>query len=310
MAIKEKLKLWIKAVRAPFFTATIIPILLGTAIAWSETNVMHWGLFILTLLGGVLIHAGVNLINDYYDHRSRNDWVNETPTPFSGGSRVIQNQSIKPAHILYTALICFGLGAIIGLLLNFMLDGTTLIVIGVIGILLGFFYTATPVKIGYRGYGLGELSVGLGFGPLMVLGSYYVQSAELSWYVFWASIPVMILIALVVYINEFPDYKADKSVNKRTLPVMLGKKKAAYLFYGLLVFTYVYTVFFIAIGIIPLFVLLILGTVPLADKIIKVTMVNKDKIYELLPANATTILLHLLFGACMIIGYIINGFAS
>jgi len=302
----NRLKIWAKAIRAPFYTATIIPIVLGAVIAWSETGIFHWGYFILALLGGILIHTGVNLANDYFDHTSRNDWNNKTPTPFSGGSRFIQNNVLKPYQYLIASLMCFASGSLIGLYLNHILAGNIILYLGIIGVFLGFFYTATPIRIGYRGFGLGELAVGLGFGPIMVIGSYYVQTQHLSLIPLLASIPVMLLIALVVYINEFPDYEADKSVNKITIPVMLGKEKASYIFYGLLLTTYFYTIIFIILGIFPLFALLTLLTLPLAIKAIKVTEANKDKVYELLPANASTIITHFTFGACLIIAYIIN----
>jgi len=303
----NRLKIWLKAIRAPFLTATIIPIVLGAVIAWAQYNTFHWGYFALALVGGIFIHIGVNLSNDYFDHLSRDDWNNQTPTPFSGGSRVIQQGVIKPYQILLAALISFALGSLIGLYLNYVLAGNVILYIGITGVFLGFFYTGRPIQIGYRGLGLGELATGLGFGPLMVVGSYYVQTQHLTHIPFLASVPVALLIALVLYINEFPDYEADKSVNKKTLPVILGKERAAYLFYGLLLSTYLYTVILVILGLLPVFGLITLLTFPLAVKIIRVTMAHKDKAYELIPANASTIMVHLSFGACLIIAYVLDG---
>ena len=303
----NRLKIWLKAIRAPFLTATIIPIVLGAVIGWDEINTFHWSYFMLTLVGGIFIHIGVNLSNDYFDHISRNDWNNQTPTPFSGGSRVIQKGAIKPYQILLAALISFALGSLIGLYLNYMLPSNVILYIGIIGVFLGFFYTGLPIQIGYRGLGLGELATGLGFGPLMVVGSYYVQTGHLSVIPFLSSIPVAILITLVLYINEFPDYEADKSVNKKTLPVVLGREKAAYLLYGLLLITYLYTIILLILGIFPIFGLITLLTFPLAIKIIRVTMTHKQQAYKLIPANASMVMLHFTFGACLIITYLIAG---
>jgi 1,4-dihydroxy-2-naphthoate octaprenyltransferase len=298
--------IWLKAIRAPFFTATIIPIVLGSVIAWSESGGFHWLYFALALIGGLLIHIGVNLSNDYYDHITRNDWNNKTPTPFSGGSRVIQEGLLKPYQVLIGAMLGFASGSAIGLYFNYVLAGNVIFYLGIAGVFLGFFYTALPIKIGYRGYGLGELATGLGFGPIMVLGAYYVQTQHLTTIPFLVSVPVGILIALVLYINEFPDYEPDKSVNKRTLPVVLGKESASYLYYILLIGVYIYTIVLVVLQVIPVFTLITLFTLPLAIKAIRVISVHKDKVYELIPANAMTIMTHLTFGICLISGYIIN----
>ena len=193
------LMIWLKAIRVPFFTATIIPVLLGSVLAWHDTGLFSWPFFFLILIAALFMHAGTNLSNDFFDHVSKNDVVNKTPTPFSGGSRVIQDKLIPAKQILSAALIFFALGIVLGLYLNFKLPGNTIILLGILGLFLGFFYTASPLKLGYKG--VGEVTVGLGFGPLVVLSSYFVQTRTLSLEAFFISIPVGILIALVLYIN-------------------------------------------------------------------------------------------------------------
>ncbi len=89
-------KLWAKAMRVPFFTATIIPVALGSILAWHDINSFFWFKFWITMLGAILIHAGTNLANDYFDHLSGNDWAPDKPTPFSGGSRLIQKGILSP----------------------------------------------------------------------------------------------------------------------------------------------------------------------------------------------------------------------
>ena len=219
------LKLWLRAIRAPFFTATVIPVALGSVIAWYDADNFIWMRFWLAMFGALLIHTGVNLANDYFDHLAGCDEANPTPTPFSGGSRMIQEKLIAPKKILYVSLASFVFGGAIGLYLNYLCRGNIILVLGLCGVFLGFFYTAKPFRIGYGSFG--ELATGFGFGPLMVLGSYYVQAERLPFKVFLISIPVGLLIALVLFINEFPDYFADKSVGKRTMVVILGKRKAA-----------------------------------------------------------------------------------
>lgn len=298
---KDMVKIWIKATRASFFTAAIIPVLLGTVIAWDHTGQIFWIKFILTLIGVIFIHAGTNLTNDYYDHKSRNDELNLHPTPFNGGSRVIQEGLIPPQRILYSALIFLSLGSMVGLYLNSVSKGNTILILGLVGIFFGFFYTANPLRIGYLG--IGELVVGFGFGPLIVSGAYYIQAQRLSLEPVLASIPISILILLVLYINEFPDYEADRLVNKRTWIVILGKKRAIKIYCLLLLVVYLVIALGIIFRILPLFSMLVFLTLPLSLRAIAISMRNYNRIEELLPANAITIKLHLTVGLLITIGY-------
>lgn len=301
-----KIKLWLKAIRAPFLTATIVPVILGSVIAWTTVSNFNWLFFVLTIIGIALCHTGTNLANDYFDHTSRNDWLNKNPTQFSGGSRVIQENEIPPRQILAASILCFTFGAAVGLYLNHVTGGRIILLLGLIGIFLGFFYTAWPLRIGYRGFGLGEVAVAIGFGPLVVFGAYYVQTQKMDWLPLIASVPVAILIGLVLYINEFPDYDADKAVNKKTLPVMLGKKSACIIYYTLIAVTYLWVIAGIALKVFPYFVFLTFLTLPIAIKAIITLSKNYDDVKKLLPANGATILLHLAFGIILSLGFFLN----
>jgi 1,4-dihydroxy-2-naphthoate octaprenyltransferase len=296
--------IWYRAIRARFFTATFVPILLGAVIAWHGSGEFNWIYFLLALLGGIFIHAGLDLVNDYFDHTSGVDEINSYHNPFSGGSRVIQEGLLSPKQVFWASIICFAIGSGIGLLLDFILPGHTLLIIGITGVFLAYFYSADPIRIGYTS--LGEISCGLGFGPVMVLGSYYVQTGKLAWQPLWASIPVGILIALVLYINEFPDYEADKKSNKKTLVVLFGKKRAIRFYLALLLLNYVLIIVGVAVRIFPLAILISLFTIPFAFRAAKVARQNFDKILELLPANAATIGLHLSLGLLLSGGYILD----
>ena len=296
--------IWLKASRPKFFTATLVPILLGSVIGWHSSGGFGWLYFFLALLGGVFINAGLNLANDYYDHTSGVDELNQHHGPFSGGSRVIQEKLISPAWVLRAGIICFSIGSGIGLYLDSLLPGHTLLIIGLVGVFLAFFYSAAPMRIGYTG--LGEIACGVGFGPVMVMGAYYVQTSKLAWQPLLASLPVGILIALVLYINEFPDCEADKQANKNTLVVMLGKKKAVWFYAIFLLLNYVLIIVGVIGGIFPLPVLISLFTVPFAFRAIKVARKNFNEILELLPANAATIALHLSLGLLLSGGYILD----
>ena len=299
-----QLKAWIKAIRLPFLTATVIPIVLGSIAAWRQIDNFIWGRFWLTVVGGALIHIGTNLANDYFDHLSGCDKMNSVPTPFSGGSRVIQEGLISPRKILSAALASFCLGIIIGLYLNYFSKGNVILILGIVGVFLGFFYTAKPFQIGYGSFG--ELAAGVGFGPLLVLGAYYVQAQTLSLEALLLSIPVGILIALVLFINEFPDCISDRAVGKKTLVVILGKRKSAILYYILLILAYLSILYLILTKILPLVCFIAFFSLPLAIGALKVLKNNFNKIAELLPANALTIKLHSVVGLLLSLGLFLD----
>jgi len=284
------MKKWIVAIRAPFFTASVAPALVGVAVAFYEGYAVHWWHAALTLVGLLAIHGGTNLANDYFDHVTRDDWVNVTPTPFSGGSRVIQEGIISPRAMFIYSLACFAVGIACGLYLWRVTPGNVVLWLGLVGVASGSLYTAVPVTIGYRG--VGELFVGLNFGPLAVLGTHYVQAGHLSPAALMASVPVGLLIAAVLYINEFPDYDADKQVKKKTLVVIFGPERARYGYIILIALTYAAVAAFVALGGLPAWALLGLLTLPLAAKAAGVLMRHYREPYQLIPANALTIVVH------------------
>ncbi len=288
--------------RAPFFQAVIVPSLLGTALAWYRTGKFYWQYFLLATLAVVFINAGTNLTNDYFDHQSRSDDINREATPFSGGSRVIQENLISPGRIYRTSLIFFGLATLIGLYLTFA-RGLLVLVIGILGVLSGYFYTASPIRIGYRGWG--ELVVGLNCGPLVVAGAYYVQAQTLSLEALFISIPVGLLIAAVLYINEFPDHACDKVAGKNTLIVTMGRERARKGFYSLLLGTYLFIILGTILRIVPWTVIVSLLTFPLAWKAMKIVHSNYSSTQELIPAMSSTVTIHLSVGILLSFGYIL-----
>lgn len=299
--IKMKLKNWVMALRAPFLTASIVPVLLGTTIAWFATGTLYWGFFWLTLLAGLLIHMGTNVINDYSDHKSGNDEVNrEFVRPFSGGSRVIQLGLLTPLEVLTGALLFFLLSALIGLYLAWA-RGALILILGAIGLLSGAFYTGGPLNWAKRG--IGELLVGLNFGILMTLGAYYVQTQSFSWLPVIAAIPVSLLIAAVLYINEFPDYTADKQVGKNTLVVRLGRERAVMLYALIMLGVYLSIGIGVAADVLPRTTLLGLITLPLAIRAIQYARKHHSSSFDLVPANALTVTVHLATGLLLTLAF-------
>ena len=302
--MKEFVKKWIKGIRAPFFTASAIPVLVGTALAWNMTGKFSLYKFILVLVGVPLFNAGTNLANDYYDHKTGNDDINTSLTPFSGGSRVIQNGVIPAKHMLIGSFLFFGLGSVIGLYLNAITPGNLVLYLGIFGLLSGFLYTATPVLIGYRG--VGELVVGLNLGTLTIIGSYFVQAHTVSWPVFWMSLPIGFLVAAILYINQFPDYEADKAVDKKHLVVRLGKRRAVYGYYLLIASTYLVIGGSVLFRMVTPFALVSFLTLPLAIGAVRILKSNYDKIAELIPAQAKTVQTHLFTGLLLSLGLVVG----
>jgi len=292
--------------RAPFLTATLVSIVLGTVIAWARNDAFNPAYFLLALIGGAFAHLGTNVANDYYDHKSGNDEINkEFVRPFSGGSRTIQLGLLKPHEVLLGSLLLFGAAASIGLYLT-IVSGPLLPVFVAVGLVSGFFYTAPPFNWVSRG--VGEFLVGANFGALMTLGAYYVQTGTLAVEPVLASVPVSLLIAGVLYINEFPDCAADKAVGKKTLVVRLGRDKAVY-GYALMVFgAYASVLLAVLARVAPSYVLLALVPLPLALESVRHALKFHSKSSSLVPSNAMTIVLHLTTSLLISLGYLMSRF--
>lgn len=300
----ERIALWIRAARAPFFTATVVPVLLGVAIHVQRGGQVAPGLFLLTLLGALLIHAATDLSNDYFDHLSGADDINTEITPFSAGTRVIQEGLLAPRQILAAALLCWGLAIPIGLYLDYVSPGHVILILGVIGIAASFAYTAPPVKLCYRGWG--ELAVGMNFGPLMAIGAYYVQAGALDLGVVLASLPVGVIIATVLYINQFPDYVADHAAGKLNLVARLGRERALPWYFVLLAVTYLLIIVEVALRLLPPLALATLLTVPGTLRAARLARRHFAEPQRLIPAMAFTIKLHSLIGAVLVAAFLLD----
>jgi 1,4-dihydroxy-2-naphthoate octaprenyltransferase len=295
---------WLHASRYEFFTGVIGPALVGGAAAWSGAHVFHLGLWLVTVVGLMLAHASANLANDYFDHLSGNDALNtEFITPFTGGSRVIQQGLATPREVLVAALVSLALAGACGLLLAWLCGWPILILAG-IGGLTGFFYTAPPVKLGYRGWG--ELFIALDFGVLPVLGTYFVQTRSFSLPALWASLPVALLILAILWINQFPDYHADRAVGKRHWVVRLGRRRAAGVYAGMVALAYLLVIAGAALEILPPLTLLVVLTLPLAARALNVALREYDHPPALAPANAATVGVHLLFSLLLAVGLVVD----
>ena len=306
--IVSEIKFWIRMTRAPFFTATIIPILLGIVLAWYLLGSFDLITALLTLLAGIFIHSGTNLINDFYDQRADN--INDNFTPFNGGSRIIQLRLATQEKILFSAVVSFVLGIAIILGLTYVLDLPELLLLLIAGLFLAFFYSARPLQLSH--HGLGEISNFLGYGPILTLSAWLIQTKgsytlyQISVVLYWSFIPGLLLV-LILIINEFQDYESDKNAGKKTIVVRIGKKNGKYLYTIINISTYL----IILIGVLIVDTKTIFGTISLVGIVLfykasKIINESKDTIIDLLPANALTVKNHLLTSLLLMSGFIVT----
>ena len=300
----SKLIVLFRASRPKFLVASAAPILVGSCLGCATVGSFNWLLFVLALLGIMAIHSGANMANDYFDHLSGNDWANKNPTPFSGGSRYIQDGILSPKIILLTALVALAVGLALGVVIIFLTKSLFILVLGLIGLLGGFSYTAPPVKLGYRC--VGEFVIALLFGLFPVYGSYYLQTGMLDTVPLAPALIVGILIFLVIFVNEFPDLKADAAANKRTLVVRLGVPASIWIYRTALVAGFLIAAAMMIYRSMFFAGLLYLVTLPIAVRAVK--FANKDDLVKpgQYRASQATVLLHAVGSLALAVGFIIT----
>ena len=296
-----KIFTWVIIMRLPFLSATIMPILVGAAVAKFMGFSVDWAWLGLTILGGSLLHIGTNTSNDYFDHLSGTDNINYNYSNkgLNGGSRGIQMGLITPVGVRNLTIVVFALSILVGIPL-IQKAGMQVLWLGLIGFLSGLFYTAPPFRFSSR-KGLGELLIGLNFGPLMVAGSTLVQTGQLLPEAFLAGIPLGFLIAAVVYINEFPDHDSDKVTGKNTLIVVFGPEKARIGYVALVSGAFLSIVLLVLNGTFPSLILItLLASYFGITSIQTLYKYYNDRLLE--PANWGTIIMHSATGLLLFVG--------
>jgi len=292
----------LRTTRLPFLSATFVPVLLGIAIA-AHDGAFDWWLALVTVIGAAFAHLGINVANDIFDTLSGADAANPNPTKFSGGSRVVLYDLVSMRQLVALDLALFGVAAAIGLYLVWLTGSGTLLAIGVAGIAIGIAYTAPPLRLVHRG--LGEIAVAIGFGPIMLLGAYVVQTGRLSWEALVASLPVAILIALVLYVNEIPDRVGDAAAGKRTLPVRLSPERVTTAYLVASVAAFAVIAGGVATGLLPPFTLLALAALPLAVRVHQGIRQHYTSPYALMSYLGVNVNLHLAVGVGLLAGYLV-----
>jgi len=282
-----------------------MPVALGAAVAWHSFGVFNPAFFVLSLLGVVCVNAGTNLANDYFDFKSGCDSANsDFRSPFSGGSGLLPRGVLDPRKVHIASIGFFAFASLIGIFLA-LTRGWLIVGLGLIGVLSGYFYTT---QLATRG--IGEFIVGLNCGPLVVLGSYYVQTQTIALEPLVASIALGILILEVLWMNEIPDYYADAKAGKKTLVTRVGRKKAVDVYGTLMICTYVAVMLAVSLSLMPMLTLLSLLTAPLALRAVLVARKNYEDPPRLIAANAGTIMVHLLTGLLLVTAYVVSGIAG
>jgi 1,4-dihydroxy-2-naphthoate octaprenyltransferase len=293
--------LTLRATRLPFLSATVLPVLLGILIA-AVHGYFHPAAAVLTVVGAALAHLAVNVSNDVFDDALGADDANVTPTKFSGGSRVIQYGLVTRRRMAGISAVLFLAAAAVGVLLFAMRGSPALVAIAVAGLVVGLGYTAPPLKLVYRG--LGEIAVALAFGPLLLLGTYVVQTGgALAWEPLVASIPHALLVALILYVNEIPDRRGDARAGKRTLPVRLSKGAVIRIYEGVAIVAFASVVLGVLGGVLPLPALAILFAVPLALRVRADLEPNYENPYGLMAVMARNVAVHTRAGLLLLAAY-------
>ncbi len=308
ISVKTRLFAWLVIMRLPFLTATLMPVLIGAA--WVAANQLvspfPWLLFGLTLVGAALLHIAANTWNDYFDWRSGADRLNNDYfLPYSGGSRSIELGLISERGMLSVGIVALALAAACGVTIMALTGELWLMAFGAVGAFSAYFYTAPPLRLAAR-KGLGELLIGLNFGPLMTAGVVMALTGAVTWTDFLVGAPVGLLTAAILWINQFPDETADRASGKLNLVVVLGKERARWGYLALLGAAFGFVVVGVAAGIFPKGALAILFALPLAY-IAARELWRHYRDRALVKANAATINLQLAAGLLMAVGIFASG---
>lgn len=289
------LNVYARALRLPFLTGSLFPVVVASTLAYWAERTWNFSFFALTALGVASLHLGANLLNDYYDSFG-SDPLNIYFTPFSGGSRVIQNRELSPSAVRAMAYVLLSLGVVCGLALIY-LGRPWVAFLGLVGLLAAYLYSASPMQL--MSAGLGELTIFLAFGPLLTWGAYYVQTGSLKPEGLAVGLPLGFLITAILWINEFPDLEADAAAAKHHLVVRLGLRRARWVYAALMLASFLSLFLLMEAFGLPDLILAALAPLPLALKAIRLAWRISPTDPEFIPAQALTIQTHFFVGLAL-----------
>jgi 1,4-dihydroxy-2-naphthoate polyprenyltransferase len=291
------LSTWLRAIRIRFLLASVIAVSNGLAVAYWKYATIDPLYAALTYIGVVFLHASVDLLNDYWDHKRGIDSATKR-TKFSGGTGVLPENLLTPRAVYLAGIIFLILGALIGAYFV-ALRGITIAVILGFAVVAIYFYSTTIVNAG-----LGELFVAIK-GAMIVLGTLYVQNAVLEPAALYVGAIIGILSATVLFVNSFPDYEADMSKGRRTLVIMLGRKIASAVFPMFIIVAYAMIVAGIFLGFTKVYSLISLASIPLAIKSVLQLRNEPEYIESIVPAMASAVMYSRITGFLLALSFLL-----
>ena len=292
------LSVWLRVIRVRFLLASVIAVSVGLSLNWWQNSSIDPLDAILIFFGVMALHASVDLLNDYWDFKRGIDTKTKR-TKMSGGTGVLPEGLLKPSSVYRAGVVFLIIGSVIG--------GYFVITDGIIvGIILGFailsiyFYSTKIVDSG-----LGEFFVAVK-GSMIVIGTYYIQSGEITLESILGGIVVGVLSSLVLFIASFPDHDADKSKGRKSLVIAVGKEKAAKLFWIFPLLSYSTIIIGVATNFFPLVSLITLLTIPLMIKSGLGLRKNFDSVDDLVPFMSSTLMFSRITGVLFVASFLIG----
>jgi 1,4-dihydroxy-2-naphthoate polyprenyltransferase len=269
------ISVWLRVIRVRFLLASVIAVLVGLALNWSQNVSIDYFDAILTFAGVMALHASVDLLNDYWDFKRGID-TKTTRTKMSGGTGVLPEGLLKPSTVYRAGVLFLIIGSLIGSYFV-ITNGILIAIILGFAILSIYFYSTKIVDSG-----LGEFFVAVK-GSMIVIGTFFIQSGEINIESILAGIVIGTLSSLVLFIASFPDHDADKSKGRKTLVIVVGKEKASRLFWAFPLISYTVIVIGVALSLFPVLSLISLLSFPLIIKSGLGLQKNYNSINELVP---------------------------
>ena len=292
------ISVWLRVIRIRFLLASVIAVSLGLAINWWQTGSIEIFDAILTMCGVLALHASVDLLNDYWDFKRGIDTTTQR-TKMSGGTGVLPEGLLKPKQVYAAGIIFLIAGAAIGAYFVFT-DGIIIGLILAFAVLSVYFYSTKIVD-----WGLAEIFIVIK-GTMIVIGTYFIQTAQITESAVLGGIVVGTLSSFVLFITSFPDHDADKAKGRKTLVINLGKQKACTLFWVFPIIFYSVSIFAIIIEVFPIYCLIILSTTPLVIKFGKKLKQNYEKLDKFLPIMSSTLVFSRVTGILLVVGFLLT----
>lgn len=292
------LSVWFRVIRVRFLLASVIAVSVGLALNWWQNSTIQPFEAVLTFVGVMALHASVDLLNDFWDFKRGID-TSTTRTKMSGGTGVLPEGLLKPSSVYRAGIAFLVIGSLIGGYFV-ITDGIIIAVILGFAILSIYFYSTKIVDSG-----LGEFFVAVK-GSMIVIGTFFIQSGQISSESILAGIVVGSLSSLVLFIASFPDHDADKSKGRKTLVIAVGKQNASKLFWIFPLISYSAILVGVYANLFPLFSLISFCSLPLMIKSGLGLQKNYDSITELIPYMSSTLMFGRITGALFVIGFLIK----